>query len=116
MFVTDFKDIAHYQDTITCEIGDFKIVAEIVEDPHSQPTDFPLDAVKRWENSEWCFCGLVLHVYVFDTLLDSKSKLYGLELNINAHNNHLRYLANDLLVEALVFTVEEFQIVRRQNP
>lgn len=116
MFLTGFKDIAKYHDTITCEIGDFKIFAEIVEDSHTRPVDFTVGDVNRWKNLQWCFCGLIVHVYVFDTLINNRSILYGLELNFTKNNHHLRHFANDLLVEALVFTNKELKILGRLWP
>lgn len=123
MFTQHFPDYACPEDSITCDVGDFRVTAFIAFDPDygidDDDTHNPSPAVtgcdaeqqKRlmaardaWFNDEWFYGGIVLDVEHIPSGLkrNHAASLWAVDVNYpGTDNSYLLEVANDLLPEAL---------------
>ena len=122
MFKEGFGEFVCVGDSIQTEVEGFLIVAEIffaddahIDDDDCHNTDQSitgcddeqqeklLEARGAWENNEWFYCGVVLHVYKNGIQLsEHAASLWRIEANYpNSDNSNLTEVANEMLPEAL---------------
>lgn len=126
MFTRSFDNYLVPGDQIQCDVDGFECVAviEYDEDTKAHEYDQPgwcFDTtseehgeanraiIKGWEENEWHYCSVVVHVWRNNVLLATRS-LSGIEMNFpeeycgdrtTPRHAYHREVANELLVEAL---------------
>lgn len=135
MFTKGFDKFVCVDESITCEVDGFTVVARIEHDCHASIDDtdcFPeeyreeifgedtpenrahfetaLTARRAWERDEWHYCGVVLSVSRDGVELDGHAaSLWGIERNYpGSDNSYLLEVANELLPEALNVARDKF--------
>lgn len=106
-FTQNFDKYVCVGDTISADITDkIRLVATVRHDSHSSPSDcdcYSDAAIKRWENEEWFYCGIVLSVQSHDgTIYEELDSLWGIEANFGEDNAYLMEVANDLIAPASI--------------
>lgn len=91
---TNFPQFAKYAcigDSITWQFEGFDITARIKFDDDTRPDQFDCyseDEVKRWENNEWFYCGIVLSVSKNGIPIDGDAvSLWGVDCNFSDTSN-----------------------------
>jgi len=104
-FNEKFDKYVCINDTIETEIDGLTVTARIEFDQDTKPSDFDCyskSTIKKWENDEWFFCGVVLSVSKNGVVLSGHaSSLWGIECNFSKSNEYLDEVANELLPEAI---------------
>lgn len=106
---TNFPQFAKYAcigDSITWQFEGFDITARIEFDDDTRPDQFDCyseDEVKRWENNEWFYCGIVLSVSKNGILIDENAvSLWGVDCNFSDTSNaYLSEVAQEMEDEAI---------------
>lgn len=118
---TNFSQFPAYAcegDRIEWTAEGFDIVARLVYDTDSKPTDCdcynPKD-VQRWRNNEWFYVGVVLSVSRNGVeLSDHAASLWGIECNFNdTANAYLSEVAQELQAEAMANARREAVRIRQ---
>lgn len=101
-----FDKFAIEGDRIEWTAEGFDIVARLVYDTDTKPTDFECyepEDVQRWKNDEWFYAGVVLSVSRNGVeLSDHAASLWGVDCNFSDTSNaYLSEVAQELEGEAL---------------
>ena len=99
-------------DSITWRNGGFTLTARIEFDDLTIPGDFDRyseEDLKRWENDEWCYVGIVVTAEYKEWLLeDTAASLCGLECGLTEDSG-------DYLSEiAAAMLIEEFHVAKAE--
>ena len=92
-------------DTITWASEGFDLVARVVHDIDTKPTDCDYDEadIERWNNDEWFYVGIVVSVsFKGVQLSDHAASLWGIDCNFKDDNSYLSEVAKELEYEALI--------------
>ena len=109
MKTSNFPQFAKYAcvgDSITWQCEGFDITTRIEFDHDTRPDQFDCyseDDIKRWENDEWFYCGVVLSVSKNGILIDEHAaSLWGVDCNFSDTSNaHLSEVAQEMEDEAV---------------
>lgn len=100
-----FDKYALLGDSIEWEKDGFTLCATLEYDDQTTPADFDYikeKDIKRWQDDEWFFVGVVVSVSHGGVVLDKHAaSLWGCECNLGRSNKYLTEVAHELEEEAL---------------
>lgn len=110
------KKFASVGDVADYKKDGFRIVAQLVHDSDTKPTDYDCYSDKEiaaWEKDKWCFVGMVLDVWHGDVrLCHNAASLWGIAINMGEDDSHLNEILDDLESQALAQAREELARLR----
>ena len=117
---TDFPQFPAYAcqgDRIEWTAEGFDIVARLVYDTDSKPTDsdcYDTEDIERWRSDEWFYVGVVLSVSRNGVeLSDHAASLWGIDCNFSdTSNTYLSEVAQELEAEAIANARREVVRIR----
>jgi len=100
-FNNDWPSFVCLGDRKTAKITEsVQVVATVVHDHDTTPADFDCygeNEVRRWEDDEWDFVGIVLTLEVNGQEVATLGSLWGIERNLTAEHSYFSECANDLI-------------------
>lgn len=121
MFKETFRNDLQPGDSISVEIAGVTYTARIEYDNHTRPDEFDCydeTDIERWQEGDWCFCGLVISAERGGWLNDYVDSLWGIELGFSdSADKYWNEVANECLAEALaLFMPQWLPAATNNNP